>query len=184
MSKKFTTVDHVATLDSPIRLGDCLPPDHLAVFVVDMMAQLDLTALYERYSPKGGRAYDPKMLLGLLFYAYSTGIFSSRRLERATYEQIPFRYLAGNLHPDHDTLANFRRTFLSQIQDVFVQVLLLAHTAGVLKLGNLSLDGTKIHADASKSRAVSYKRLLELQVQLHTDLAELLRKAEVGDRPD
>ena len=184
MSKKFTTVDHVATLDSTIRLGDCLPNDHLAVFVVDLMTQLDLKALYDHYSPKGGRAYDPKMLLGLLFYAYSTGIFSSRRLERATYEQIPFRYLAGNLHPDHDTLANFRRTFLPQIQDLFVQVLLLAHTAGVLKLGNLSLDGTKIHADASKSRAVSYKRLLELEVQLHTDVAELLRKAEAGDRPD
>ncbi len=129
------------------------------------MTQLELKALYDHYSPKGGRAYDPKMLLGLLFYAYSTGIFSSRRLERATYEQIPFRYLAGNLHPDHATLANFRRTFLSQIEDLFVQVLLLAHTAGVLKLGHLSLDGTKIHADASKSRAVSYKRLLELQVQ-------------------
>ncbi len=161
-----------------------MPNDHLAVFVVDLMAQLDLTALYDRYSPKGGRAYDPNMLLGLLFYAYSTGMFSSRRLERATYEQIPFRYLAGNLHPDHDTLANFRRTFLSQIEDLFVQVLLLAHTAGVLKLGNLSLDGTKIHADASKSQAVSYKRLLELQVQLHTDVAELLSRAEAGDRPD
>jgi transposase len=184
MSKKFRTVDHVATLNSTIRLGDCLPNDHLAVFVVDLIAQLDLKALYERYSPKGGRAYDPKMLLGLLFYAYSTGIFSSRRLERATYEQIPFGYLAGNLHPDHDTLANFRRTFLSQIEDLFVQVLLLAHTAGVLKLGNLSLDGTKIHADASKSRAVSYKRLLELEVQLHTDVAELLSRAEAGDRPD
>src|SRR5437868_6337142 len=111
MSKKFKTVDYKTILDATIRLGDCLPPGHLACFVVDVVAQLDLKAVYGRYSNKGGSAYDPQMLLGLLFYAYTTGVFSSRRIERATYEQIPFRYLAGNLHPDHDTLANFRKTF-------------------------------------------------------------------------
>jgi transposase len=184
MLKKFKTVDHVATLDSTIRLGDCLPPDHLACFVVDLVDQLDLSGYYERYSNKGGSAYDPKVLLGLLFYAYATGVFSSRRLERATYEQIPFRYLAGNLHPDHDTLANFRKTFLPQLKDLFVQILLLAQTAGVLKLGNISLDGTKIHADASKSRAVSYKRLVELETQLKLDVAELFERAAQGDQPD
>ncbi|MGB8248515.1 MAG: IS1182 family transposase [Chlorobium sp.] len=184
MIKKFKTVDHVATLDSTIRLGDCLPPDHLACFVVDLVTQLDLSGFYERYSKKGGSAYDPKVLLGLLFYAYATGVFSSRRLERATYEQIPFRYLAGNLHPDHDTLANFRKTFLPQLKDLFVQILLLAQTAGVLKLGNISLDGTKIHADASKSRAVSYKRLVELETQLKHDVAELFERAAQGDQPD
>jgi transposase len=184
MLKKFKTVDHVATLDSTIRLGDCLPPDHLACFVVDLVDQLDLSGYYERYSKKGGSAYDPKVLLGLLFYAYATGVFSSRRLERATYEQIPFRYLAGNLHPDHDTLANFRKTFLPQLKDLFVQILLLAQTAGVLKLGNISLDGTKIHADASKSRAVSYKRLVELETQLKLDVADLFERAAQGDQPD
>src|SRR5947209_8711349 len=184
MSKKFKTVDHQATLDSTIRLGDCLPPDHLACFVVDLVAQLDLTSFYERYSKKGGSAYDPKVLLGLLFYAYATGVFSSRRIEQATYEQIPFRYLAGNLHPDHDTLANFRKTFLPQLKALFVQILLLAQTAGVLKLGNISLDGTKIHADASKSRAVSYKRLVELETQLKIDVAELFERAAQGDQPD
>ncbi len=184
MSKKFKTVDHIATLDSTIRLGDCLPPDHLACFVVDLVAQLDLSQFYDRYSKKGGSAYDPKVLLGLLFYAYATGVFSSHRLERATYEQIPFRYLAGNLHPDHDTLANFRKTFLPQLKELFVQLLLLAQTAGVLKLGNISLDGTKIHADASKSRAVSYKRLVELEAQLKLDVAELFERAAQGDQPD
>ena len=92
--------------------------------------------------------------------------------------------MAGNLHPDHDTLANFRKTFLPQLKDLFVQLLLLAQAAGVLKLGNISLDGTKIHADASKSRAVSYKRLLELEVQLKLDVAELFEKAAQGDQPD
>jgi len=184
MSKKFKTVDHVATLDSSIRLGDCLPAEHLACFVVDLVAQLDLKSFYAHYSKKGGPAYDPQMLLSLLFYAYATGIFSSRRIERATYEQIPFRYLAGNLHPDHDTLANFRKTFLPQLKELFVQILLLAQTAGVLKLGNISLDGTKIQADASKSRAVSYKRLLELEVQLQADVAALFAKVEAGDQPD
>jgi transposase len=184
MSKKFKTVDHQATLDSTIRLGDCLPPDHLACFVVDLVSQLDLTSFYQRYSKKGGSAYDPKVLLGLLFYAYATGVFSSRRIERATYEQVPFRYLAGNLHPDHDTLANFRKTFLPQLKELFVQILLLAQTAGVLKLGNISLDGTKIHADASKSRAVSYKRLVELEAQLTIDVAELFEGVVQGDQPD
>jgi transposase len=184
MSKKFKTVDHEATLDSTIRLGDCLPAGHLALYVVDLVAQLDLDSFYAHYSKKGGSAYDPKVLVGLLFYAYATGVFSSRRLERATYEQIPFRYLAGNLHPDHDTLANFRKTFLPQLKALFVQILLLAQTAGVLKLGNISLDGTKIPADASKSRAVSYKRLLELEVQLKADVAALFVKAEQGDQPD
>jgi transposase len=184
MSKKFKTVDHKTMLDATIRLGDCLPADHLACFVVEVVAQLDLTSFYQRYSKKGGSAYDPKVLLGLLFYAYATGIFSSRRLERATYEQIPFRYLAGNLHPDHDTLANFRKTFLGELKGLFVQILLLAQTAGVLKLGNISLDGTKIHADASKSRAVSYKRLVELEAQLKLDVAELFEKAAQHDQPD
>ena len=183
MSKKFKTVDHLATLDSTIRLGDCLPPEHLACFVVDLAAQLDLSSFYDRYSKKGGSAYDPKVLLGLLLYAYATGVFSSR-LERATYEQIPFRYLASNLQPDHDTLANFRKTFLVELKELFVQSLLLAQSAGVLKLGNISLDGTKIHADASKSRAVSYKRLLELQAQLKLDVAELFERAAQGDQPD
>jgi transposase len=183
MSKKFKTVDHVATLESTIRLGDCLPADHLACFVVDIVAQLDLSGFYESYSKKGGSAYDPQVLLGLLFYAYATGVFSSRGIERATYEQIPFRYLAGNLHPDQDTMANFRKTFLPQLKDLFVQSLLLAQTAGVLKLGNISLDGTKIQADASKSRAVSYKRLVELETQLKIDVAELFERAAQGDQP-
>jgi hypothetical protein len=124
------------------------------------------------------------VLLGLLLYGYATGVFSSRKIERATYEAVPFRFIAGNLHPDHDTLATFRRTFLPELKDLFVQVLLLAQEAGVLKLGTISLDGTKIHADASKRKAVSYKRLLEVEAQLRTEVEELFALSEQSDQPE
>ena len=130
----------------------------------------------------GGEPFAPEILLGLLFYGYATGVFSSRKIEKATHESLPFRFIAGNLHPDHDTLAHFRKTFLGEIQELFVQSLLLARTAGVLKLGNLSLDGTKIHADASKSQAVSYKRLIELEAQLRQDVQALLTLGEQVDQ--
>src|SRR5262252_9840128 len=163
MDRTFKTVDYQATLDVTVRLGDCLPPDHLARFVLDLIAQLDLSAIYARYGTRGAQPYAPEILLAVLFYGYATGVFSTRKLERATYETVPFRFIAGNLHPDHDTLASFRKTFLSELKDLFVQVLLLAQVAGVLKLGNISLDGTKVHADASKRKAISYKHLIELE---------------------
>jgi hypothetical protein len=124
------------------------------------------------------------MLLGLLLYGYATGVFSSRKIERATYEAVPFRFIAGNLHPDHDTLAAFRRTFLTELKDLFVQVLLLAQEAGVLKLGTISLDGTKVHADASKHKAVSYKHLLELETQLRTEVEESFALSEQSEQPE
>ena len=105
MQRTFKTADYDATLDVTVRLGDCLPPDHLARFVVDTIAHLDLSAIYARYGTRGGQPYAPEILLGLLFYGYATGVFSSRKIERATSETVPFRFLAGNLHPDHDTLA-------------------------------------------------------------------------------
>jgi transposase len=181
MPRTFRTVDHEAALDLTVRLGDCLPPTHLARFIVDTIAQLDLAALYARYGRRGGSAYAPELLLGLLFYGYATGVFSSRKLERAIYESLPFRFLAGDLHPDHDTLAQFRRTFLPELKDLFVQILLLAQAAGVFELGNTSLDGTKLHADASKSKAVSYKRLLELEHHLQVEVAELFALSEKAD---
>jgi transposase len=187
MSRTFKTADYNATLDVTVRLGDCLPPDHLARFVVDTIAQLDLAALYARYGRRGGQPYAPEILLALVFYGYATGVFSSRKLERATYETVPFRFIAGNLHPDHDTLATFRKTFLPELKDLFVQVLLLAQLAGVLKLGNISLDGTKIHADASKSQAVSYKHLLALEAHLRAEVEELFalsERADQGELPD
>jgi len=181
MSRKFKTANYEETLNQTIRLAEALPPQHLARFVVDIIAQLDLSKIYKRYAPVGGEAIAPEILLGLLFYGYATGVFSSRKIEKASYESIPFRYIAGGLHPDHDTIAHFRKTFLSEIQELFVQILLLAQATGVLKLGNISLDGSKIHADASKSKAVSYKRLIEIDTQLRQEVGELF---ELGEQVD
>jgi transposase len=182
MSRKFKVPNYEETLNQTIRLAEALPPQHLARFVVDIIAQLDLSQIYGHYAPQGGEAIAPEILLGLLFYGYATGVFSSRKMEKATYESIPFRFIAGGLHPDHDTIANFRKIFLEEIKDLFVQILLLAQAAGVFKLGNISLDGSKIHADASKSHAVSYKRLIELDTQLRTEVNELFTVGEQADQ--
>lgn len=184
MSRTFKTADYAATLEVTVRLGDCLPPDHLARFVVDAIAQLDLRPLYARYGTRGGEPYAPEVLVGLLFYGYATGVFSSRKIERATVETVPFRYIAGNLHPDHDTIAAFRKTFLPELKELFVQLLVLAYLAGLLALGNISLDGSKIHADASKSKAVSYKRLCEIEAQLRTEVEELFALSESAEQQE
>jgi len=182
MSRKFKTVNYEETLNQTIRLAEALPPQHLARFVVDIISQLDLSRIYQQYAPIGGEAIAPEILLGLLFYGYATGVFSSRKIEKATYESIPFRYIAGRLHPDHDTIAHFRKTFLAEIKELFVQILLLAQATGVLKIGNISLDGSKIHADASKSHAVSYKRLIELEAQVRQEVNELFTLGEQVDQ--
>ena len=182
MTRKFKTVDYEAALDQTVSLREALPANHLARFVVELVAQLDLSGIYERYGSRGGEAYAPAVLLALLFYGYATGMFSSRKIEKATYETLPFRFVAGGLHPDHDTLANFRKTFLNEIKALFVQMLLLAQTAGYFKLGNISMDGSKVHANASKSQAVSYKRLLELEVHLRAEVDQLFILAERADR--
>jgi len=182
MSRRFKTVDDVAALDQTVRLGDVLPPNHLARFIVDAITQLDLQPIYRRYGRRGGEAYAPEVLLGVLVYGYATGVFSSRKLEQATSESVAFRFLSGGLHPDHDTIAHFRKTFLAELKALFVEVLVLAQAVGLLQLGDISLDGTKIHADASKSKAVSYKRATDLIAQLEAEVAELFTLAEQADQ--
>jgi len=182
MTRKFSKIDYEKALDQTITIRDILPPDHLARFIVWVISRLDVSAIYAKYSDKGGEAYAPEMLLGLLFYGYATGVFSSRKIEKATRESVPFRFLAGGWHPDHDTIANFRKTFLPEITDLFAQVLVVAHEMGVLKLGNISIDGSKVHADASKSHAVSYGRLLQLEQRLRAEVEELLALAEQVDQ--
>jgi transposase len=184
MTRKFKTPDYESTLNQTITLRDALPPTHLARFVVDIIAQLDLRKIYTGYAALGGVAIAPEILLGLLFYGYATGVFSSRKIEKATYENLAFRFVAGGMHPDHDTIAHFRKTFLAEIQEMFVQILLLAKLAGVLTLENVSGDGSKIHADASKSQAVSYKRVGELETQLRQEVAELFALAEQAEKGD
>ena len=182
MTRHFKTVDYEAALEQTVSLREALPANHLARFVVDVVAELDLSGIYERYGLRGGEAYAPEVLLALLFYGYAIGVFSSRKIEKATHEMLPFRFVAGGLHPDHDTLAHFRKTFRAEIKELFVQVLLLAQAAGYLKLGNISIDGSKVHANASKSQAVSYKRLLELEAQLRAEVEQLFQLAEQADR--
>jgi transposase len=184
MTRRYITADYEEVLDSKIRLGDVLPASHLARFVVSIIGQLDLQPIYDGYSEKGGVAYAPEMLLGLLIYGYATGVFSSRKLERATYEVVPFIYIAGGKHPDHDTINSFRSRFLNEVKELFVQVLLIAQAMKLLQLGNISLDGSKIHADASKSKAVSYKRLLELDARLRKEVEELFVLAEQVEAVD
>ncbi len=178
MSRKFKTADYEQTLDIEVKLREVLPPEHLARFIVDVIAMLNLSTIYRQYSELGAPPYAPEIMLGLVLYGYITGVFSSRKIEQATYESIPFRYIAGGMHPDHDTIAAFRKQFVGELQELFVQVLLIAETMGHLALGNVSLDGSKIHADASKSQAVSYKRLLELEAFLQREEA-----AEGGQLP-
>ena len=134
MARKFKTVDYEAALHQTVTVGECLSLNHLARFIVSIIAQLDLSKIYARYAAVGGEPIDPKVLLGLLFYGYATGVFSSRKIETATYESIPFRFIAGGLHPDHDTLAHFRKIFLADLKALLVQVLLVAQEAGALNL--------------------------------------------------
>jgi transposase len=181
MARKFKTVDYEQSGQQTLTIDACLAADHLARFIVAIVGMLDLSAFYAYYAAVGGEPLDPQVLLSLLLYAYTTGVFSSRKIELATYEVIPFRFIAGGLHPDHSTLAWFRKQFLPQIKGVFAQVLLIACEMGYLRLGHISLDGSKVHADASKSKAVSYGRLLKLEAQLRQEVEELLALGEQAD---
>src|SRR6202171_3541057 len=136
------------------------------------------------YRGSGEASYHPRLLLGLIIYGYATGVFSSRKLERATYDSVAFRFIAANEHPDHDTIAAFRRRFLRQIETLFVQVLGVAREMGVLKLGTVALDGTKIHANASRHSALSYEHAGKIEAQLKAEVADLMAKAEVADQAD
>jgi len=184
MSNTFRQVDRDTLFLLPPSMDDWLPEGHLARFVVEIVGQLDLTAIKSSYAGRGSKAHHPEMLLALLFYGYATGIFSSRKLEQATHDSVAFRYIAANDHPDHDTIATFRKRFLPLLTPLFVQILLIAHQMGCLKLGKVSLDGTKIKANASKHRALSWKYACKLEKQLKTEVEDLLRQAEEADRSE
>ena len=162
-------------------MQDWLPEDHLARFIIDIVAQLELRPIVNQYGGKGSKAYHPRMLLALLFYGYATGVFSSRKIEQATYDSIAFRFIAANTHPDHDTIASFRKRFLSELQDLFVQILIIAKEMGLLKLGKVSLDGTKVKANASKHHALSWGHACKVEEQLQAEVDELMRLAEEAD---
>ena len=180
----FREVDRLTGFLLPPSVDEWLPERHLARFVVEVIERLDLSAMVKAYRGSGSASYHPSVLLGLLVYGYATGVFSSRKLERATYDSVAFRFIAANDHPDHDTIATFRRRFLKEIEALFVRVLLLAREMGMLKLGTVGLDGTKIHANASRHSALSYEHACKLEAQLKAEVAELMALAEAADRAD
>jgi transposase len=180
----FRDVDRQTGFLLPPSVDEWLPQRHLARFVVEVIDGLDLRALVGRYRGSGSASYHPSMLLGLLVYGYATGVFASRKLERATYDSVAFRFIAANDHPDHDTIATFRRRFLKEITELFVKVLMLGRQMGVLQVGTVALDGTKIHANASRHRALSYEHAGKLEAQLKAEVGTLLAKAEAADQAD
>lgn len=168
----------------PHDLNEWLPEDHLARFVVDIVSKMDLCQVYSSYSGKGSTPYDPKLLLSLIFYGYSTGVFSSRKIETSTYDSVAFRFIAGNHHPDHDTISSFRKRFLPELKGWFKEILLIGNELGLIKLGNIFIDGTKIQADASKHKAMSYKRMKQLEKQLDCEIEQLITLGQEQDAKD
>ena len=180
----FITVDRQTDYLLPPSVEDWLPDNHLARFIVEVIEKLDLSELTRVYGGRGSAAHHPAVLLGLLIYGYASGVPSSRKIERATYDSVAFRYIAANTHPDHDTLATFRRRFGAQLEQLFVQVLMLAREMGMLKVGKISVDGTKIKANASRHRALSWGHIQKIEKQLREEVKQLLALAEADDRKD
>ena len=183
MSKTYLPYEPDQQLLLPAALQEWLPDDHLAYFISDVVDQLDMsevTARYER-ERRGGPPYHPRMMVKVLLYGYCVGVASSRRIAQRLHEDIAFRVLAANNTPDFRTISDFRKDNLDALSGLFVQVLALCQQAGLVKLGHVALDGTKVKANASKHRAMSYQRMKEKAAQLAAEVAELLRQAQAAD---
>lgn len=178
----FHPIDRDTDYLLPPSVQEWLPKAHLARYVVDVVEGLDLSALERGYAGRGSDAYHPATLLSLLIYGYATGTFSSRKIERATYDSLAFRYIACNRHPDHDTLATFRKRFGQEFEAAFVQVLQVARENQLSRFGTVSLDGTKIHANASRHSALSYGHCEKIEAHLKAEVQELLALAEAADQ--
>jgi len=182
--KRFRPYEPDQSLLLPPNLNDWLPEGHPASFIREVVRKLDLSAVHAAYADgaKGGRPpCNPRMMTGLLLYAYCTGLRSSRKIEQATHESVPFRVLAGNQHPDHDTICDFRKRHLAALSDLFVQVLDICREAGLAKLGHVALDGSKFLANASKHKAMSYGRMKKRRKELEAEMKELMARAEAVD---
>lgn len=177
----FISPDRNQITFMPASVDEYLSKKHIARFIVQIVDQLDFTAIYRRYGTSGSTPYDPKMLMAMLFYGYSTGTVSSRKLEAATKDSLPMRFICGNLHPDHDTISTFRKNFLKEIEVFFVDILVIAKDMGFLKMGNVNLDGTKMQADASKHSAMSHEYMERLEKQLQAEVERLTKMAEEAD---
>ena len=183
MGPHFVNIDRDTPLLLPPNLRDWVPADHLAHFIVDAVEALDLRQIKVNVRGTGSAQYPPAMMLALTIYSYATGTFSSRAIEQSTYDSVPVRMIAGDTHPDHDTLCTFRRENRPLLSETFVKVLQLAQALKVLQFGQItvSVDGTKVLANASKHAAVSYERAGEMTQQLELEVQQLLAKAETAD---
>ena len=181
MSVPFQPVDRDTPYLLPPSLQDWLPQGHSLRFVVEIVDRLDLGELERAYRGRGKAPYHPAVMVALLFYGYATGVFSSRKLEQATYDSVAMRYITADTHPDHDTIAHFRKRFVGELEGLFVQILALAQATGVLRVGTVSLDGTKVKANASKHRAMSWGYAQRLEAQLREEVHTLMEQAARAD---
>jgi transposase len=181
MRVDFVLPDRDTPFLFPPSVQDWLPQDHLARFVVDIVTQLDLSSLRSSYAGRGSKPYDPSMLLALIVYGYATGVSSSRKLEQASYDSVAFRYITGNQHPDHDTISSFRQRFSTEVKEHFIRVLVIAGEMGLMRLGSVSLDGTKIKANASKHQAMSWQHACTLEKKLRAEVEQLWLIADQAD---
>src|ERR1019366_3568703 len=185
MSGHFVTSDRETPMLMSPSLQDWLPANHLARLIVETVERLDLRGIEDSYAGRGERAYRPKMLVALLLYGHATGVFSSRRLERACFDSVAFRFISANTSPDHDTIADFRKRILPDFPSIFLQVLLVAKELGVPTVGKISLDGTKIKANASKHHALSYAHAGRIKAKLRREITRLMKLAEAAENePD
>jgi transposase len=184
MAERLVNVDRDTPMLLPVDLREWIADDDIAHFIVEVISSMNITTLATNRRGTGSAQYPPKTMLMLLVYCYATGIFGSRRIERATYQHLSVRFITGNTHPDHDTICKFRRENLEAIQQVFLHVLRVARESGILKVGSVSVDGTHIKANASKNKNIRYDRMKELEEQLELDIQKLLKQAEEADEND
>jgi transposase len=184
MNNKFINLNNLQPIKIDKTFKGWLNEDSLARFIVEIVNQLDISKIDSQYNASGSPGYPPKMMIALIFYSYASGIFSSRKIEKATYELIPAIFITQGLHPDHSAIAHFRKRFLKNLEDIFVQILLIASEMGILKLGSVSLDGTKIKANASKHKALSYEYACKLEDKLQQEIVFLMAKARESDNSE
>jgi transposase len=185
--KRFRHYDMDQLMLLPPDLREWLPPEHLAFYVSDLVEQLDLDAImrvYEEGDMRGRPPYHPRMMVKLMVYGYCIGKRSSRKLEQATYDDVAIRVLTCNQHPDHDSIADFRKRHLKEVGRLFVQVLQMCRRSGLVKLGHVAIDGTKIKANASKRQSMSYERMNKVEKELEAEVAALLAEAEGIDKEE
>lgn len=184
MLSKFISIPREQDFLLPPSIDELIPEDHIVRFVIETIDRLDFSEIEMSYGYRGEKAYAPNMMTALLFYGYINGIYSSRKLEKATYENLPFMFITGNLHPDHTTIAAFRKRLNPFLKSIFSKVLEIAAELGFKSVGIVALDGTKVFANASKHKALSYGYANTLEAKIQTEIDDLFKRAEEADNND